>query len=179
MTMYACGKRKVIRSTIVKNKLVSKWKRDHGHITLTGNEADDWLIIACANDLVVAPPEIAALMYCRCAYLNKLCNNSIFEPTKNQAFSMGVDSKELETQLQATFHNIRRLPIVIDYGFALAEEQTHREHYEVETLELSDHEGTIAPRDKLQFSSQMDGIDSIELLGITIDKTNENHLTQR
>ena len=47
MTMYACGQCKVLRSTIeCKNKLVSKWKREHGHNTQRGKEADDWLIIA-------------------------------------------------------------------------------------------------------------------------------------
>ena len=58
MTMYACGQRKVLQATIdFKNNLVEKWKREHGYNTLKGREADDWLIIAYADDLaIVAPP---------------------------------------------------------------------------------------------------------------------------
>lgn len=100
-----------------KNKLVNKWKREHRYNTIKGKEADDWLVIAYAEDLaVVAPPEIAAILYCRYAYLNKIYNNSVFKPAKNQAFSMGMDYKEIETQLQTAFDNIRQHPTTTKIG---------------------------------------------------------------
>ena len=91
MTMYACGQRKVLSQTNeFRKRLVAKWKRDHGPNTLAGKAAEDWLVIAYADDLaIVAPPEIAALIYCRYAYLNKLYNNSVFKPAKNQIKQYG------------------------------------------------------------------------------------------
>ena len=67
MTMYACGQRKVLLYTNeFRKRLVAKWKRDHGPNTIEGKAADDWLVIAYTDDLaIVAPPEIAALIYCR------------------------------------------------------------------------------------------------------------------
>ena len=81
MTMYACGQKKVLRLAIeFMNHLARKWRRDHGPHTAKGKEANDWQLIAYADDLAVnAPPYVAALLYSRYAYLNKLYNSPIFK----------------------------------------------------------------------------------------------------
>ena len=182
MTMYACVQRKVLQQTIdFMNQLAKKWTRKHGKGTPKGRAAWDRLVIAYADDMaVVAPPEIAALIFCRYAYLNKLYNNSDFKPSKNQAFSMGLSTDELNIQLQKAFAAIRLLPQEVTHDFTTQEERTNRETKAYPTLSLGEGENCraysllVASEQELKFSSQTNGIDGVELLGIPIKREQDN-----
>jgi hypothetical protein len=186
MTMYACGQRKVLQQTIdFMNQLAKKWIREHGKDTPKGRAARDWLVIANADDLAfVGPSEIAALIFCRYAYLNKLYNNSDFKPSKNQAFSMGLTTDDLTAKLREAFDDIRLLPQKATHDFTTQEERTHRATKAYPTLSLGEsgncrsYSLLVAPEKELKFSSQTNGIDGVELLGIPIEREQDNRLTQ-
>jgi len=187
MTMYCCGQKKVLRLTIeFTSHLARNWRRQHGPNTLKGKEAQDWLLIAYADDLAIcAPPFIAALIYCRYAYLNMLYNSSVFKPSKNKAFSMDLSPEELRAQLTDAFAASRILPQESNGEFTLSEESANRDIHDYATYTLTETDNTVKaysllvpPEKDLKFSSQAEGIDGVELLGIPIEKENDNRFTQ-
>ena len=98
---------------------------------------------------------------------------------------MGLSAEELNSQLKDAFSSLRTLPSEGDHDFTLPEERKNRDKNEYATYTLHDTAQTVKaysllvpPEQDLRFSSQAEGIDGVELLGILVEKENYNRFTQ-
>lgn len=113
MFQYCCGQTRIMNETREYMELLAQqlYPDNTSEHMLARHHAREWMLAAFVDDLtIVAPPKVAARVYCRYAYLNHLYNKSVFKGAKNVAFSMGLSAEEVKVRLHEKFQALRHPP---------------------------------------------------------------------